>query len=109
MKNPFRLPKGLLPVFILLLAAVMTVVLSVRVLELKKDVNEKTALLSKSRAAWEQTAADKEALQKELTEVRNQIREAELSLNEANEKASGLRTEIDALQKELESLPSGDS
>lgn len=107
MKHSSRIVKTLIPVLILLLAAAMTAVFLTRAGELRKNVNEKKALLLKSRAVWEQTAADKEALLKELTEVRNQIREAELSLDEATEKAAGLKAEINALQEEMKSFSPG--
>lgn len=67
-------------------------------------IREKSEELSRSRAAWEKTAAEKEALQAELKTVSEELREAELTLSEAIENAEKLQGDIEALEREIAEL-----
>ena len=72
-----------------------------------RDLNKSREMnreLAESRAAWEDTAARKEALQEELKKVTEDLREAKLTLEESTARAEELREEIARLEKEIESL-----
>lgn len=60
--------------------------------------------LAESRAAWEQIAADKVEIQKELKAKKENLKEAELTLSESAERAEELKTEIELLKQEIETL-----
>ena len=67
-------------------------------------LREQTRRLEQSRSAWEQTAAEKEALQEQLQDVNNAVREASLTLEESTARAADLREDLAELQTEVEQL-----
>ena len=91
--------KLLLPV--MLLAAVLTVTCYADLLRDRGTLKTLTDQLTESRAAWENTAAEKEKLQEELQTVQEALKEAKLTLQESTERAEKLRTEIVQLQADL--------
>ena len=60
--------------------------------------------LSESRAAWEQIAADKVEIQKDLKAKKEDLKEAELTLSESAVRAEELKAEIELLKQEIEAL-----
>ena len=54
----------------------------------RKTLRSLETQLSESRAAWEATAAAKEELQAELTQVNNDLREANLTIQESASRAA---------------------
>lgn len=89
----------LLPV--MLLAAALTVTLYGELLRDRGTLRELTDQLTESRAAWENTAAEKEKLQEELKTVQEALKEAKLTLQESTERADKLRAEIAQLRADL--------
>lgn len=83
--------------------AVMTV-LFLRYRSNSKTLSDLTAQLEVSRTSWENTAAEKEALQKELRTVSGNLREAQLSLEENTERAEELTAQIETLKQEIAAL-----
>lgn len=60
--------------------------------------------LAVSMEHWQTVAAEKEAMEAELAEVNNALKEADLTLKESTDRAATLETEIEALQAEIEAL-----
>ncbi len=60
--------------------------------------------LSESRRTWESVAAEKEALQDELRQVTNAVKDAKLTLDESTGRAQELRQDIAALTEEISAL-----
>ncbi len=60
--------------------------------------------LAESRTAWETTAAAKENLQGELSQVNGDIREATLTIGESATRAASLKKEIEQLEREIAAL-----
>ena len=60
--------------------------------------------LAVSRASWEKTAEEKEALQEELKALNEELREAELTLEESVRRAEELRQNIAELREEIHGL-----
>ena len=58
--------------------------------------------LEVSTAAWKQI--DKEEILKELKTAKNDLRDAELTISESEEKAAKLESEIEVLEKEIDNL-----
>ena len=73
-------------------------------ISLGRDLKDCEKQLSESRARWEKTAEEKEALQVDLKEKQDSLKEAKQSLKESTERAEELRVEIAQLKKELEAL-----
>ena len=73
---------------------------------LVSDLSDTEQALALSRNTWETTAAAKETLQEELSEVTDALREANLTLAESEARAEELRQEIALLQTEIDSLTS---
>ncbi len=97
------------PIKILLcLAAVaalaLSVVLALHFAGLNRQIRQQEVLLDESRAAWEKTAAEKEALQDERKQLNSDLREAQLTLSESRERAQELQEENDTLRQEIASL-----
>ena len=94
----------------LLLCAVMAAALAVAfclgegILRDRQKLRDLNRLLSESRAAWEDTAERKEALQEELKTVTNALKEARLTLEESDARAEELREEIAELEEEIARL-----
>ena len=72
----------------------------------RKTFREKQAELEISRAAWEKTAEEKEALQEELQEITDALKEARLTLQEKEARAEELRADIDTLKQDIAELKS---
>ena len=62
--------------------------------------------LAASRETWETVAAEKEALQKELSALSDDLREAQLTYSESETRASELREENALLESDIASLVS---
>ena len=90
-----------------LLAAVgLSVFLVSGLFRLRADLSAVEQALALSRAAWEDTAERKEALQEELSVVTDALKEAALTLSESESRAEELRADIAQLQSDLSSLTS---
>lgn len=82
-------------------ALILCVVLGNRISSRLQQVYSISEALEISQSSWQQTAADKEALQDELKIVQNDLREAELTLSESLTRTSELEAEIRALEEEI--------
>ena len=89
---------------VMIAAVVLMAVCSADYLSRGRQLRSVEALLSESRAAWEQISADKEELKKDLKSKKSELKEAELSLSEATERAVELKAEIETLKAEIEAL-----
>lgn len=90
--------------FALAAAIVVMAVLTLHYVDLGRSYNEKNAELQESRETWESIAAEKEALQEELSKLQSDLREADLSYSEARERSVTLQADIDELNAEISSL-----
>ena len=73
-------------------------------IKMKTDLSGLQNQLVLSRQAWETTADEKVELQGILKGKKEELKEAELTLSEATERAETLRAEIEQLNKEIDSL-----
>lgn len=64
---------------------------------LKKELNESTTV-------WKQINEEKLVVQKELKEAKNELRDAELTVSESEERAVSLESDIEVLEKEISEL-----
>lgn len=96
----------------IILCLVMAVAILVMVLlflhysSLSARLSEKAQLLEISQQAWKKTDTDKQERQAVLKAKKEELREAELSLSEAKDRAESLKGEIDELKKDIEALKS---
>lgn len=70
----------------------------------KHDLTVLEQNLSVSRKTWETIAEEKVELQAVLKTKKEELKEAELSLSEASERAKTLKAEIETLQKDIQAL-----
>lgn len=90
------------------LAAVLLMVLFTSdYLNSRNELNLTKTQLAESRKTWENTAAEKEKLQDQLKQIRDDVKEADLSLRESTERAEELRAEIETLKKDIDRLSAG--
>ncbi len=87
-----------------LLALLVCGSLGSRLLRDRRTLRELEAELADSRAAWEETAEKKEALQAELKTAEEALKEAKLTLQESADRAAALKEEIAALEDEISAL-----
>lgn len=95
--------------YILLTCAMIlsVAVMSVSLLQYRKaraDLSMQKKALETSTAAWQKTNEEKLIIQRELKTVKNSLREADLTIQESEERAAELRDEIEILEKEIEAL-----
>ena len=64
---------------------------------LKADLNESTA-------RWQQINEEKLVIQRELKAAKNNLREANLTIEESNERAVVLLAEIETLEQEIQAM-----
>ena len=94
-----------IPLVLAALAALLLMVfLCVHYLRGNQELSALEAEVEASRTAWETTAAEKEALQAELKQVSNDLKEANLSLSESTERADELRADIETRKEEIAAL-----
>ncbi len=93
-------------ILIAVMAVAMTVIgiLGAGILRDSRAVRELDRALAESRAAWEDTAERKEALQEDLKKVTEELREAKLTLEESTVRAEELREDIAQLEREIAAL-----
>ena len=86
-------------------AALLFMVLSfLNYIHMKNDLDDLTDRLAVSRETWEKIAEEKVELQGILKTKKEELKEAELSLSEATERAKTLRGEIEVQQQEIQTL-----
>ena len=73
-------------------------------IHMKNNLADLTDQLALSRQTWEKIAEEKVELQGILKTKKEELKEVELSLSEATERAKTLRNEIEILQQEIEVL-----
>ncbi len=73
-------------------------------IHMKNNLADLTEQLALSRQTWEKIAEEKVELQGILKTKKEELKEVELSLSEATERAKSLRNEIEILQQEIEVL-----
>ena len=94
----------LIAVVVLIIAVAVTVAILVRNQHLSQDLSQLQTSLSESQNKWKETAAKKEALQTELADVENNIREAQLTYDESTVKIADLTGQIETLTAQNASL-----
>ena len=93
-----------------LLAAVVVLGLLLMVLfgnsylSARRELSALKTELNESTASWKQINEEKLVVQKELKEARNELRDAELTISESEERAASLKTDIETLEKEIDEL-----
>ena len=85
-------------------AVLLMVVLCGRYIQAGRALRESQLALAASRQNWETTAAEKETLQAELSQVENEVKEAALTLQESTDRAAQLEAELAALRQEIDAL-----
>ena len=88
----------------MLAALVLVSVLFLNYRDLGSRLRETESLLSASRETWENTAAEKEKLQEDRKALESDLKEANLSLSEARERAVTLKQDIETLNGEIAEL-----
>ena len=94
----------LIAVVVLIIAVAVTVAILVRNQHLSQDLSQLQTSLSESQNKWKETAAKKEALQTELADVENNIREAQLTYDESTVKIADLTGQIETLTAQVRLL-----
>lgn len=94
---------------VILSAVALMAVCSLRYLSLGRDLRSCEQELAESRARWESTAAEKEALQEDLKASQKKLNIAKLELEQAEKDAEEIKAEIDRLKSDILSLQSGAS
>jgi len=70
----------------------------------RQQLSELTADLKESTARWNAINDQKVELQKELKAVKEELREAELTLEESEEKTAEITQDIQTLESEIQQL-----
>ena len=94
----------IIAVLVLIIAVAVTIAILVRNQHLNEDLNQLQSSLKVSQNNWKQIAEKKEALQSELADVENNIREAQLTFDESTQKITDLTGQIQTLTAENTSL-----
>ena len=84
---------------VLAVAVILSLVLFNQRNSLSAQVDVLTEELAESREAWENTAAEKEAIQEQLNGVQDALLEAEIALEESTGKIGELETELEEAQR----------
>ena len=96
--------------FFLAAAMIFAVAFSVfSFIQYRNASNEYSALksdLEASKASWNEINEKKKVVLENLNKTRNEIRDANLVIEECDEKTEELKTEIETLEKEIEALSS---
>ena len=90
--------------FVLAFALLVMIFCSVNYLSLNKQLMNVRDQVADSQKTWEGIAAEKELLQQDLKTLKNELKEANLSLTESEESAEKLKADIETLQKEIADL-----
>lgn len=94
--------------FIRLLLVAVSVLLIVCLLSernsLMRELADTEERLETSRATWQAISDTKEALQEDLTNAKNDLREADLTIGESGPQREKLLLEIEQLRSEIEEL-----
>lgn len=90
--------------FVLAFALLVMIFCSVNYLSLNKQLMNIRDQVADSQKTWEGIAAEKELLQQDLKTLKNELKEANLSLMESEESAEKLKADIETLQKEIAEL-----
>lgn len=90
--------------FVLAFALLAMIFCSVNYLSLNKQLMNIRDQVADSQKTWEGIAAEKELLQQDLKTLKNELKEANLSLTESEESAEKLKADIETLQKEIAEL-----
>ena len=99
--------QNILLVFAVLLSAAIVAVSAFQYRDASLELSSLKKELDESTARWQQTNEEKLVIQRDLKTAKNSLREADLTLEEAAERASELKAEISALEQEIETLKSG--
>lgn len=96
-----------LPIF-LLIAAIAALALIIGLFTdlavQRQTLTDTQQALDTSMATWQQIAEEKEGLQEELKLLKNDLREADLTLEETATQEEKLTAEIDQLTRDIEAL-----
>lgn len=91
-------------IIVCLSAILLLIFLSVRLNHSISKLRDLRNQLLVSRNTWEEISNEKEALQKELVSLTDQIREAQLTISESQEKMIDLTSENSKLKQEISAL-----
>lgn len=101
-----------LPIF-LLIAAIAALALIIGLFTdlavQRQTLTDTQQALDTSMATWQQIAEEKEGLQEELKLLKNDLREADLTLEETATQEEKLTAEIDQLTRDIEALRNSSS
>lgn len=75
----------------------------------RQTLTDTQQALDTSMATWQQIAEEKEGLQEELKLLKNDLREADLTLEETATQEEKLTAEIDQLTRDIEALRNSSS
>lgn len=96
-----------LPIF-LLIAAIAALALIIGLFTdlavQRQTLTDTQQALDTSMATWQQIAEEKEGLQEELKLLKNDLREADLTLEETATQEEKLTAEVDQLTRDIEAL-----
>lgn len=85
-------------------ALALMMICALNYLSLGRQLDTCKQQLAESRETWEGIAAEKEALQEELKEVRKKLNIANLELEQSTADADEIKAEIEQLRTEIDSL-----
>ena len=88
----------------LIAALSLMCVLFLRYHSLGSELTDLRARVSTSISAWKKTDAEKQELQKKRDELKDSLKEARLSLAEAQDRAESFRDDIKSLEQEIGEL-----
>ena len=89
-----------------LLAVVLMTVFFLQYRSARRELSELKADLVSSTAAWKQINEEKLIIQRKLKAAKENLREATLVIEEAEEKTKEIEADIEELEKEIEILKS---
>ncbi len=101
-----------LPIFLLIAAIVALALIIGLFTDLavqRQTLTDTQQALDTSMATWQQIAEEKEGLQEELKLLKNDLREADLTLEETATQEEKLTAEIDQLTRDIEALRNSSS
>ncbi len=89
---------------VIVIGTVLMVLFSCSYLSARHELSVLKVSLNESTAVWKQINEEKLIIQQELKEARNELRNAELTVSESEERAASLQTDIEVLEKEIQEL-----
>ena len=95
-----------LPLLTAAVAAILILSLFFHYTSLRGETSQTGTLITESKARWNDVSDRKEELQKDLTALKETLRDAEISLRESIDHAAELSADIETLRSEIAALES---